>query len=125
MQHECYFSKDSQVCLNKPCPAEEIIDFDPNMVLCGRMVIQTVMLEFGTRTYRKTFEVQVGGNCTGFDVIESAIEQVYEDLLDENDCASIEFENDEDSLGVDLVDSEDLKAYLISASIVGYVKEEK
>ena len=124
--HECVFSKDSEVCLNKPCPAEVVIDFDPNMVLCGRMVTQTVWLVFGTRTYRKTFEVEISGNCTGLDVIEAAIDQVFEDILDiDNEHVWLEFENDEGSLWVDLIDSDELKKYLISASIIGYVKEEE
>ncbi|ENH5344435.1 DUF5406 family protein [Escherichia coli] len=64
------------------------MNYDPNMTLCGRMAKQTVRLTFGLWEYRETFEVTVGGNLTGLDVINCAIESLYvtlpyEEVLDE------------------------------------------
>jgi hypothetical protein len=56
------------------------MNYDPNFVLCGRMAEQHVRLTFGRWEYRKTIETVVGGNCTGLDVIECAIANVYEYL---------------------------------------------
>ncbi|EHP6162777.1 DUF5406 family protein [Escherichia coli] len=56
------------------------MNYDPNLTSCGRMAKQTVRLTFGLWEYRETFEVTVGGNLTGLDVIEVAIESVYESL---------------------------------------------
>lgn len=60
--------------------SSEVMNYDPNLTSCGRMAKQTVRLTFGLWEYRETFEVTVGGNLTGLDVIEVAIESVYESL---------------------------------------------
>nr|MCD4237043.1 DUF5406 domain-containing protein [Escherichia coli] len=52
----------------------QIMNYDPNLTSCGRMAKQTVRLTFGLWEYRETFEVTVGGNLTGLDVISCAIE---------------------------------------------------
>ncbi|EFJ2828368.1 DUF5406 family protein [Escherichia coli O21:H21] len=57
-----------------------IMNYDPNMTLCGRIAKQTVRLTLGQWEYRETFEVAVVGNLTGLDVIRSAIENLYEGL---------------------------------------------
>ncbi|EER0905635.1 DUF5406 domain-containing protein [Escherichia coli] len=64
------------------------MNYDPNLTSCGRMAKQTVRLTFGLWEYRETFEVTVGGNLTGLDVINCAIESLYatlpyEEVLDE------------------------------------------
>lgn len=58
----------------------EIMNYDPNMTLCGRMAKQTVRLTFGQWQYRGSFDVVVRGNITGLDAIRSAVENLYEDL---------------------------------------------
>lgn len=58
----------------------QIMNYDPNLTLCGRMAKQTVRLTFGLWEYRETFEVTVGGNLTGLDVISCAIESLYATL---------------------------------------------
>ncbi|QTA23913.1 hypothetical protein FYK18_10085 [Escherichia albertii] len=65
------------------------MNYDPNLTLCGRMAKQTIRLTFGLWEYRETFEVTVGGNLTGLDVISCAIESLYETLPYEevrNEC---------------------------------------
>ncbi|EFJ8857328.1 DUF5406 family protein [Escherichia coli] len=56
------------------------MNYDPNLTSCGRMAKQTVRLTFGLWEYRETFEVTVGGNLTGLDVISCAIESLYATL---------------------------------------------
>ncbi|MFL9144782.1 DUF5406 family protein [Escherichia coli] len=58
----------------------QIMNYDPNLTSCGRMAKQTVRLTFGLWEYRETFEVTVGGNLTGLDVISCAIESLYATL---------------------------------------------
>lgn len=62
------------------CSSSEVMNYYPNLTLCGRMTKQTVRLTFGLWEYRETFEVTVGGNLTGLDVISCAIESLYETL---------------------------------------------
>lgn len=57
-----------------------ILNYDPNLTSCGNMAKQTVKLVFAQWDYRAEFTTQVGGNCTGFTVIESAIENMHDDL---------------------------------------------
>lgn len=59
---------------------QEIMNYDPNMTLCGRMARQTVRLTFGQWQYRGSFDVAVGGNISGLSVIRSAVENLYESL---------------------------------------------
>lgn len=58
----------------------EIMNYDPNMTLCGHLAKQTVLLTFGQWHYRQTYEVVVGGNLTGLDVITCAVESLYASL---------------------------------------------
>ncbi|MFG3960537.1 DUF5406 family protein [Escherichia coli] len=60
--------------------SSEVMNYDPNLTSCGRMAKQTVRLTFGLWEYRETFEVTVGGNLTGLDVISCAIESLYATL---------------------------------------------
>lgn len=54
-----------------------VMNYDPNMTLCGRLAKQTVRLTLGLWEYRQTFEITVGGNLMGLDVITCAIESLY------------------------------------------------
>ena len=58
----------------------EVMNYDPNLVLCGRMAKQVVRLTFGLWEYRTVIEVTVGGNCTGQTVIACAAGIAYETL---------------------------------------------
>lgn len=66
-----------------------VMDYDPNLTLCGHMAKQTVRLTFGQWQYRGMFEVTVCGNITGLDVIRSAIDNLFEEL------PTVPFYNDE------------------------------
>jgi hypothetical protein len=69
---------------------DEIMDYDSDLVLCGRMANQKVRLTFGDGVYRATKEVVVNGNCTGLSVIEYAVEIVYRGLPCGSDGKEIE-----------------------------------
>jgi hypothetical protein len=58
----------------------DVMNYDPNMTLCGRMAKQTVQLTFAMWKYRATMEVEVGGNCTGLPVIDCAVGMAYDQL---------------------------------------------
>lgn len=56
---------------------KEVLNFDPNLTLCGRTVNQEVRLTFAQWDYQLTETVTVGGNCTGIGVIEFAVERFF------------------------------------------------
>ncbi|HGG6756621.1 TPA: DUF5406 family protein [Salmonella enterica subsp. enterica serovar Java] len=107
-----------------------LTDFDPNMVVCGGGVKQTVRLTFGCWRYRGTFEVEVRGNVTGLEAIRCAVESLYESLPsvvvtddDDRECnmemATIELDGiicDDD----DLRGEKWLADMLVSAEIIRY-----
>ena len=53
-----------------------IKEYNPN----NRWRPQTVKVTLMQWDYKKEFEVEVGGNCLGFEVFDSAVISVYEDL---------------------------------------------
>lgn len=56
------------------------MNYDPNLVLCGRMAEFKINLVFGLWKFRRGFTVIVCGNSMGLDMIDCAVEKVYEDL---------------------------------------------
>ena len=57
-----------------------IMNYDPNLVYCGRMAKQTVRLTFGQWKYRKIMEVITNGNCRGLSVIDHAVDIAFDSL---------------------------------------------
>lgn len=107
-----------------------VIDFDPNLTMCGRFADQRVTLTFGLWEFRASITVTVGGNCTGLTVIESAIARALETLLDEHErYARIVMTNSAgDTLETDDEDDrgeEWLAKMLISAEIISIEPEKK
>ena len=111
------------------------MNYDPNLTTCGGMATQTVRLTFGMWEYRKTMEVEVGGNCTGLTVIDCAVGIAYEQLeqlgvygskqtyavinMPKIDDPEEILECDEGSDGWDRLRGDDwLKDMLISAEII-------
>lgn len=112
------------------------INFDPNMVLCGRQVVQTVRLTFAQWQYRAVREVQIGGNCRGLDVIDAAVEQAANDLLEEFEQREetdtnewthpyLILESDEEDLTHELEEdaADDLKQLLVAAEIIEFKEQ--
>lgn len=67
----------------------QVMNYDPNYTLCGRMAKQTVRLTFGQWRHRGTFDVSVSGNITGLEVIRAAVDSLFESL------STVPFFNDE------------------------------
>ncbi|MBA1147397.1 DUF5406 family protein [Ectothiorhodospiraceae bacterium WFHF3C12] len=110
------------------------MDYDPNLTTSGFMATQRVRLTFGMWQYRHTVEVDVGGNCTGLTVIDSAVEAAYDDLpyiesIDAARVAKIVLTDQEgDSLSVeddDLKADDWLKDMLVAAEIVSITPEDR
>lgn len=105
------------------------MNYDQNLVFCGGMVKQTVRLTFGMWKYRAEIDTVVEGNCLGLEVIESAVESVYENLTeDRHGTKELVMKNDEGT-SLQCCDEEEagedwLKNMLVKAEIVG-IEEEK
>jgi len=99
--------------------AELGMDYDPNL----KWGKQTVKLVFGQWRYRKEVLVDVGGNCTGFAVIEAAIGSFYEECTNDGDF-EFELELEDAEGGLLICEDEEnqgedwLKDMLICAEIV-------
>lgn len=97
------------------------MNYDPNMTNSGRCARQTVELTFQMREYSKTITTTVGGNCTGLSVIQSAVENVIEELGGEDGAIVLEKPNG-DTLECDMWDT-DLEEILVSARITEIVPD--
>jgi len=56
------------------------MNYDPNFTLSGKFADQTIKLTFGQWDYRAELVAEVGGNCMGLTVIESAVSDAYDRL---------------------------------------------
>lgn len=104
------------------------MNYDPNLTTSGRMARQTVRLRFQQWNYKAELEAEVGGNCTGLDVISCAVGNAYESLPRlYADVASIELKDAEGNT-LECSDDEDqgedwLKDMLVGAEIVAIEPE--
>jgi Family of unknown function (DUF5406) len=76
-------------------------NYDPNLTYSGRMATQRVKLKFQQWGYSRTETVDVGGNCLGAAIFETAIGIVYDRLikdLDKRDIAAIILKDGKQSL---------------------------
>jgi len=55
------------------------MNYDPNLIRSFN-ARQTVRLTFACWDYSKSFEIEIGGNCGGMDVIEAAIDNILDKL---------------------------------------------
>lgn len=99
------------------------MNYDPNLVNCGRMADQTVEITFGCWDSKITMITTVGGNCLGFTIIESAIENIYDTLNMNSDNVVYIILKDDNGDTLECSDDEDrgsdwLKDMVISASII-------
>lgn len=103
------------------------MNYDPNI----KFAKQSVRLTFGLWDYRFVTEVDVGGNCKGQSIIESAVDNYFDKLpfvqVDGGDMSSITLARQNgDSLKCDddeLRGIEWLKNMLIGAEIVSIAAE--
>lgn len=108
------------------------INYDPNLTNSGRMARQTVRLTFAMWEYRKTIDVEVGGNCTGLTVIDTAVESAYLRLEDSEFCRGpvIFLESSEDGSFLECTDDDEkgedwLKGMLINAEIISIAPDNR
>jgi len=99
-------------------------NYDPNV----RWSRQTVVLTFMQWDYKLTTEVEVLGNCKGYDIFSSAISTYFDEIFDEDDnCAVINLSNisdKHDTLEVTLESEEELMLMCTSISIINHIEEE-
>jgi hypothetical protein len=96
--------------------------YDSNLCLCGRMAKQTVELTFQVDDYFAKHTTTIGGNALGFSVIESAVENVFDDLGGEDGELKLKRANG-DELLCELWEHE-LKDMLVEARITS-IKPDK
>ena len=99
------------------------MNYDPNMTMCGNIAKQTVRLTFGQWQYRGTMDVEIGGNCMGFSVIDSAAYAAFEKCWSEDDEIARIVLTDADGNTLSCTDYEDrcedwLKDMLLAAEII-------
>lgn len=58
----------------------DIISFDPNHVLCGRIARQRYRLTFGEWEYRAVEEVEIRTNIKGLEALQWAVEKLLDRL---------------------------------------------
>lgn len=100
------------------------MNYDPNICNRGKAK-QTVRLTFGLWDYSTEKEATICGNCMGLDVIEAAVETVFDSLeTNDYDVPTINlYKNDEEDHVLECEDDEDegdvwLKKMLIKAEII-------
>ena len=96
-----------------------ITNYDPNI----NWARHTVLLTFVQWDYSLQIEVNVNGNCRGANLFQTTIDEVFYNLVDYQIVLSKN--NGEDTLEIDLEDSDELAMLCVSAQIVGHVKEIK
>lgn len=108
------------------------MNYNPNLVNCGRMARQTIRLTFGMWDYRAEKETTVGGNCLGLEVIETAVENVYDRLPEDSHGYEVKEIILKNNAGDELIcrDDEDraddwLKEMLVKAEIVAIEEDKK
>lgn len=107
-----------------------VMNYDPNFTLSGKFADQKIKLTFGQWDYRAELIAEVGGNCTGLTVIESAVSDAYDRLptMHSYEMKFIELKNSEgDVLQCEDVcdEGEDwLGKMLVAAEIISIEPEE-
>lgn len=101
------------------------MNYDTNKVREGRMAVQTVELTFRLWEYSTKFILSVSGNCLGLDVIDTAVDKVFETLEshpDDSEVAVLYLKNDQgktlECVDLDVRCEEWLKEMMVSASII-------
>lgn len=88
----------------------------------GKHVVEIVLKQW---KYERTFVTRVGGNCHGFTILETAIDNIYDSLLDTQDEPGelvLTDENGDTLLCTDEDDREDdwIKKMVVSCRIIDF-----
>lgn len=101
-----------------------ITKYDPN-IYWSRQEVEITLMQWD---YSAKFKVETGGNVQGWDILESAVDQLHEILLEENDIANVTLTNPAgDTLFCqdDEEEEEDwVKKMIVSVVIVSQEKEQ-
>lgn len=102
-------------------PIQILADNNPNNAW-GQSIVEVVLKAW---TFEKTFVLKVGGNCHGFDVIDGAICQIY-DYVIEQPRQEITLTNPKGEL-LRVTDDDDrgeywIKNMVVSARIIDYIQ---
>ena len=102
--------------------------YDPNITWARH----TVELTFMQWDYSLKMTAEVGGNCRGYDLMDSAIDLAFDELYDEDEDNAViylrrpaEDGNGEDELEVSLDGVDELKSLCVSAVLVKHEKESR
>jgi len=99
-------------------------NYDPNI----QWSRQTVALTFMQWNYRLVLEVEVLGNCKGYDIFSSAISTCFDKIFAEDDNYAVinlsNISDKHDILEVTLESEEDLMRMCTSISIINHIEEE-
>lgn len=98
-----------------------ITKYDPN-IYWSRQEVEITLMQWD---YSAKFKVETGGNVQGWDIIESAVDQLHEMLLGENDIASVTLTNPAGGTLLCQDDEEEdwVKKMIVSVVIVSQEKE--
>lgn len=127
-------------------PDEKVLDYRGAEYGFGEHVVRVTL---GVDTYRAYYEVQIGGNCHGFSVIDTAVEDIYDQLMkienEKNPQEGTDDDEDEDYederryLAIELKDAKGdtlivekdeegydwIKGMVVAAEIISYKKEKR
>ena len=107
--------------------------FEESLGGSDEYAIKTVKVTLAHENYRREFISKVGGNTTGFSVLEAAVDFIYDDMtkeLEEDDeIVCFEMTNPEGDM-MQFMDDDDqqqdwLKEFVIAAEIIGVTKEDE
>lgn len=94
-----------------------ITNYDPNI----RWARHTYELTFMQWDYSLTVTVEVGGNCKGASLFETALEEAFIDLYDYDDeFGTIVLKRGEDTLEVPLDGHQDLENLCVGIKLIGH-----
>lgn len=100
-----------------------IEEYSPN-ICWGKQTVEITLKQW---RYAATFKVEIGGNCRGFEVLETAIGTLFEGLYDPSNPTDVARVVLKDSNGDTLLCSDDedegeawLKPMVVSVAIVGW-----
>jgi hypothetical protein len=96
------------------------VNYDSNLCSSGRMAQQTIELTFQVGEFTVTKTTTLGGNCLGFAVIESAVENLKSELGD----STLELKHNGDTMLVELWEF-DLLELLTGARITAIEPEKE
>jgi len=96
-------------------------NYDPN----NRFGVHLVQLTFQQWKYKFTVEVTVRGNCKGMDILNSAVDNFFNDLYEsQGEYPELVMQDEEgNELETGMEDEEELKEMLVEAKILSFTKE--